>query len=586
MPGMGLRMASTAPISFLFLLVSSVTATSGESMFKQSLKGRCQRIEIELCKDIPYNMTFLPNPMLGHDQPNMQTLQAQTEQFKPLIKTKCHPHLQFFICSVFAPMCPKDIPQAVTSCRSLCEQVKADCKSILDEFGIPWPEPLQCERFPEQANGLCMNPPDGPEHQKPSPVFRPSLTHHTSKVPSCPKYLVNVDPADVNGVCALPCDVNVFFSQDDKDVARRVMVVMGAVNVLLASFTFFTYLIDRHRFRFPERCVFFMSFCMALLALPQLFPVIWPTVQQRACETMHNGNSYLTFAGYENPRCLLSFALSYYFGMAASLWWLMFAFTWYLSAGRRWVPEGVEACSPYVHLIAWGTAALATIVVLVMRRVDASELTGVCSVGQMDAEGLLFFQLLPRALITVMGTSFILLGLSGVCQEGQLLRRRGMDTSKNHKLVLKLIMFCVFYLLLVGATLVCDYLHFVDMHTLNTATLHCKQFGGVESGSCRQPPRLQASRYILSLIMSLLGGAACSLWILSPKTFASWQRAIFCGMCSPAPQKTASASRLASSSRPLLEPPIPVAPPPHPPTHYAPLHSTHSTHVWRPSNVV
>ena len=46
-------------------------------------------------------------------------LQSQTEHFKPLIRTKCSPHILFFVCSTFAPMCPEQMPQAVTSCRSV-----------------------------------------------------------------------------------------------------------------------------------------------------------------------------------------------------------------------------------------------------------------------------------------------------------------------------------------------------------------------------------------------------------------------------------------------------------------------------------
>ncbi|CAJ0919007.1 unnamed protein product, partial [Mesorhabditis belari] len=568
-------------LSLLFLLGT----LSAESMFKQSLKGRCQKIEFDLCKDIPYNMTFFPNPMLGQDQQNIDSLHMYTDHFKPLILTKCHPHLKFFVCSVFAPMCPKDVPQAVTSCKSLCEQVKAGCKSLLDQYGLAWPELLECDRFPEINQGLCMNPPEGTQ-QSPSPSGSFARPHSPSKPPSCPSHLVNVDPQDSNGACALPCEHNTFFTKDDKRVASSWMVALGAVNLALAAFTFLTYIIDRHRFRFPERCVFFMSLCMAILSIPNLFLLFW-RFQEMACEQLHSGQSYVTFAGFENHRCLLSFSLIYYFSTAASLWWLMFAFTWYLSAGRRWVPEGVEACSPYVHLIAWGTAALATIVVLVMRRVDASELTGLCSVGNQDPESLLYFSLLPRLSATLLGVFFIVAGLSGMCKEGQSLRRRGTDTSKNEKLVLKMIMFCIFYLLPMCTVLVCDYLHFHDVKATSRATIECKLFGGVEAGLCKQPPRLQPSRYLLQLIMGLLGGGACALWILSPKTFSSWQRFLCCGMCSPAPQKSASAQRLASSSRPLIEPQIPVIPhPPHPPTHYAPLHSQHSTQVWRPSNVV
>jgi hypothetical protein len=58
-------------------------------------------------------------------------LQTQTEHFKPLIKTNCSPHIKFFVCSVFAPMCPEAIPQAVTSCRAVCEEVRKSSLPLL-----------------------------------------------------------------------------------------------------------------------------------------------------------------------------------------------------------------------------------------------------------------------------------------------------------------------------------------------------------------------------------------------------------------------------------------------------------------------
>ncbi|VDM99908.1 unnamed protein product [Thelazia callipaeda] len=126
------------PPNILPLLLSllSVLLSSHEieaSIFEQASRSRCEPIEIPLCKDIPYNYTFSANSLLQPDQQSVSLtfvviiqdryLQTHTEHFKPLIKTKCNPHIKFFICSVFAPMCPEHMPQAVTSCRSVCEKV-------------------------------------------------------------------------------------------------------------------------------------------------------------------------------------------------------------------------------------------------------------------------------------------------------------------------------------------------------------------------------------------------------------------------------------------------------------------------------
>ncbi|KIH50008.1 hypothetical protein ANCDUO_19916 [Ancylostoma duodenale] len=38
------------------------------SIFDQTSKGKCQPIEIPLCKEVPYNYTYFPNPYLQQDQ--------------------------------------------------------------------------------------------------------------------------------------------------------------------------------------------------------------------------------------------------------------------------------------------------------------------------------------------------------------------------------------------------------------------------------------------------------------------------------------------------------------------------------------
>lgn len=41
----------------------------------------------------------------------------------------------------------------------------------------------------------------------------------------------------------------------------------------------------------------------------------------------------------------------------------------YLSAARKWVPEGIDAWSSYLHLVAWALPAILTIAVLTAHKV-------------------------------------------------------------------------------------------------------------------------------------------------------------------------------------------------------------------------
>nr|CDJ88808.1 Frizzled and Frizzled protein domain containing protein [Haemonchus contortus] len=568
--------SSTVQISLVLIIVFDRQLYAA-SIFDQTSKGKCQPIEIPLCKEVPYNYTYFPNPYLQQDQ---QSLQTNTEHFKPLIKTKCNRNIQFFVCSVFAPMCPEGMPQAVTSCRSVCEQVKADCSSILEEFGISWPEPLDCSRFPQEPD-LCMNPDeDRHSYEKTSSVHRHRLRPSSL---SCPHDLIDIDPLDNEGVCAYKCGADVMFSSEEKAAARTWMIMWGGFDFSISLFTFLTFLIERNRFRFPERCVFYISLCFMLYSIPYLFPLIMQ-YSARACDKLINGQSYLVFSGFENTNCLFSFVFTYYFGTASCLWWLMFAFTWYLSASRKWVPEGIDACSSYLHLVAWGTAALMTIVVLVMQRVDASELSGICSVGNTDPTALLAFSLIPRSVFVFFGTCFVIAGFASMCRERDSFRRRGTDTSKLDKLMFKMGLFCLLYIFPAVTQILCDIYAYNNVKRWYPTTIACKSNGGVESGHCHRPHLPQAEIYHLSLMMSLAVGASCGMWVLSPKTLMSWHRVLCCGMCRAAPQKpTTTTTTTAAATRPLLEPP--TAPPPHPPSHYVPM-SSHGQNAWRPSKVV
>ncbi|KAK6054007.1 hypothetical protein COOONC_08488 [Cooperia oncophora] len=40
----------------------------------QTSKGKCQPIEIPLCKEVPYNYTYFPNPYLQQDQQSQREI--------------------------------------------------------------------------------------------------------------------------------------------------------------------------------------------------------------------------------------------------------------------------------------------------------------------------------------------------------------------------------------------------------------------------------------------------------------------------------------------------------------------------------
>jgi len=115
--------------------------------------GRCEPITIPLCKYIRYNETIMPN-LLNHQK--QEDAGLEVHQFFPLVKVQCSPDLQFFLCSMYAPVCTI-LERAIPPCRSLCESARKGCENLMNKFGFRWPETLDCEKFPKAGGeDLCV----------------------------------------------------------------------------------------------------------------------------------------------------------------------------------------------------------------------------------------------------------------------------------------------------------------------------------------------------------------------------------------------------------------------------------------------
>lgn len=114
---------------------------------------RCETITIPFCNDIAYNTTIMPN-LLGHSKQEEAALEVH--QFIPLVKVQCSPDLKIFLCTVYAPPCTI-LKYAIPPCRNLCESARK-CESLMRSFQFPWPEKLECSKYPEYNTNevLCV----------------------------------------------------------------------------------------------------------------------------------------------------------------------------------------------------------------------------------------------------------------------------------------------------------------------------------------------------------------------------------------------------------------------------------------------
>ena len=73
------------------------------------------------------------------------------------MERKCSPDLAFFLCSLYAPLCTV-LDRPLLPCRELCLRVQRGCLPAIEYlYASPWPDNLQCERFPRRSEEVCID---------------------------------------------------------------------------------------------------------------------------------------------------------------------------------------------------------------------------------------------------------------------------------------------------------------------------------------------------------------------------------------------------------------------------------------------
>ncbi|GCC31930.1 hypothetical protein chiPu_0010390 [Chiloscyllium punctatum] len=131
--------------------------------------SKCEPITLELCMNQPYNSTIYPN-YLSHRDQKEASISWEFSLFPNLVQTNCYKYLMFFACSILVPKCDYETNQRVPPCRSLCEDSKKHCETVLSMVGLQWPEDTDCKQFPRETsdNRTCLMPDENVEECSPS----------------------------------------------------------------------------------------------------------------------------------------------------------------------------------------------------------------------------------------------------------------------------------------------------------------------------------------------------------------------------------------------------------------------------------
>ena len=142
--------------TFLLFITLYVTAVIvAASPFND--RENCQRVKVSRCADFNYNYTLYPN-LLQHQR--QDDAESDLRQYDLLVQSECSPHLRFFLCVLFVPVCTV-LNKPLPPCRALCEEVRSGCETLLNRYGFNWPEQFYCTRFPRPQEDICVGNPQG-----------------------------------------------------------------------------------------------------------------------------------------------------------------------------------------------------------------------------------------------------------------------------------------------------------------------------------------------------------------------------------------------------------------------------------------
>uniref|UniRef100_T1J176 Frizzled-4 n=1 Tax=Strigamia maritima TaxID=126957 RepID=T1J176_STRMM len=521
-PSRRLTGAMTPRFTSLLLLIVLHSTTA---LTTTSRHSRCERITIPMCQDMPYNLTRMPNYM-GHAEQSEAAIEVH--EFIPLVEIGCSKHLKFFLCSLYAPMCSEQVDLAIPSCQSICEEVKTHCLPILQQFNFNWPRMLNCSRLPvPEMNELCMEFPNITEERNSRPMGaqfpfprRPATTTETTTETAlgqvCPERFVRVDAA-----CVARCGRDVFFRRSDKRFAAVWMGVWACLCFVSTLFTLLTFAINHVRFHYPERSIMYLSGCYNVYSVAYFVPLLAGR-DAVSCETKSDS---MVVQGLDNTACTVVFLLLYYFGLASCVWWVILTFTWYLAAGKKWGYEAIDSLSSYFHVCAWAVPALLSIVVLTLRHVDGDELTGLCHVERSSA----LFHIAPLGALFSLGVLFIALGLAAFFRIRRVMRVGGCNTDKLEKLMVRIGVFSILYMVPAAGVLGClvyEFLQRPKWRTLATlAAVECEIDGGGGGEDCGLSHSIPSVEILmLKIFLSLAVGITSGMWVWSSKTWRAWRQ--------------------------------------------------------------
>ncbi|KAI3413765.1 hypothetical protein GPALN_011246 [Globodera pallida] len=485
-------------------------AESEEYQFT-SVNPKCERIRIEMCSDIQYNMTIYPN-ILKHAK--QDEAEIDIKQYEMLVKVQCSVDFKFFLCTLFTPVCTI-LTDPIPPCRHLCLSAKSGCETLMRKFGYQWPEIFDCEKLPKSRDGMCVGDSknedsggravDDEEADQSTERSQHKVLEcpHTMKVLSRESHSLLIANQSIEH-CSLPCQsdgiVPTFFGVHIRHYLRLWTGAWAVTCCVCCAFTIVTFLIDIKRFEFPEKAIFYMAICYLMVSATYMVGLV--EEDSLSCAVSSATKQQLVTQGNENILCSAVAVVHYFFNFAGTLWWLVLCFSWFLVTTLKWGEAPVGQPSLRLALIPQSVAI---------------------------AVGLMLF---TSGFISIMRIRSYIKGHRFVANKFE----QADASDKLSKLMFRIGCFSLLYVLPMAVGIFCSFYQAENVaHWISswysTRCLHAQRsaFGFTHPrAQCPIGDGVQLSRhpdpllFFLKYLSNFSTGIACVVWTLNGKTVASY----------------------------------------------------------------
>ncbi|XP_065834664.1 frizzled-1-like [Oscarella lobularis] len=398
---------------------------------------RCETVTEPRCRQF-YNRTLFPNDLFHDTQAEAGKIFAD---YDPLINTNCSDSLLILLCSRYYPYCLDD-NKTLPPCRELCECARKGCEPVVRGHQRPWPDDLDCEKFPNSTSGeLCIHnfapcdPTPTPtvalttrSSNETSSTFRAttsSTAKATSSMPTMPttttirscKAPLFVSQRKMDafaGIEYCKSSCNGPFSDEQLDSGSKWLVVLSVLCLVCVLFALPARCVEKRRFRGTEQAVFYLVACLMVVSVGFIVGASLRR-QSVACEEVEaNRTAARTSDRFKDSvPCIATFILTYYFSMAAGFWWMLLSLQWFLVTAMDWTEKDVSLGENFHHFYVWFTSLCLSVIVFAMSALDGDVLANVCSPGNQNETFLTGFVITP--IMAILVTSLLLFA-SGIVQ--------------------------------------------------------------------------------------------------------------------------------------------------------------------------